>query len=296
MCAMDFVDVVLRGATSFTGRLAAAYLAQHGDAFTSTAPGVTPDGLTYGLAGRNRAKLEAVKEEMGCAESVPIFVAEAADQTAVDAVVSQARVICSHAGPFVLHGSRVVDACCRMGVHYVDITLEVAWVRDMMERHERAAQESGAMIVPTCGFDSIPSDLGTLFAVEECRWRAAQERAQQPEAHGQQVRAYHPLPPPPGQVPSALLCAREVTDRPTACAAGGSTDVSIRRVSCVHAVSSPGVSGGAIASFIQMDNQPVSEPRHCRKSRVSLFQSQHCRKSRVPVFAVAHAAGVGRHI
>ena len=209
MAGVNTVDIVLWGATGFTGRLAAAYLSRQDSAFASTtiAPGAPRANLTFALAGRSRTKLEALHEEMGCADSVPILVADAADKAAVDAVVMRARVVCSLAGPFVLYGSSIIESCARLGTHYVDITGEVAWVRNMMDQHDQAAKKTGALIVPMCGFDSIPSDLGTLFAIQECR-------------------------------------------------KGG--DDAIRRVCCVQTVSSPYASGGAIASFIQMDKTPVA--------------------------------------
>ena len=150
-----------------------AYFAQNPDVipgvFTSMTPGAVPSTVKYALAGRNRAKLEQVKKEMGCKSDVPIFVADADDPAAVDAVVAQTKVVVALAGPFLLYGSNIVSACARLGTHYVDITGETPWVAKMIEEHEAAAKESGAVIVPLCGFDSIPSDIGCLVAVNELR-------------------------------------------------------------------------------------------------------------------------------
>jgi short subunit dehydrogenase-like uncharacterized protein len=163
------LDVVLWGATGFTGQMATAYLAGNSAAFSSMAPGAVPASLRYGLAGRDRAKLERVKREMGCDAAVPIFVADADDSAAVDAIVRTTKVVVSLAGPFLLYGSSVVSACARFGTHYCDITGETHWVARMIELHEAEAIESGAVIVPLCGFDSIPSDIGCLTAVNALR-------------------------------------------------------------------------------------------------------------------------------
>lgn len=214
------IDIMLWGATGFTGQMATAYMAGHAAAFVSMTPGDIPKGLRFGLAGRNREKLENVKREMGCAEDVPIYVADAADAAAVDEVVKQARVLCSLAGPFVLYGSNVVSACARFGTHYVDITGEVAWVRDMVEKYEEIAKVTKACIVPMCGFDSIPSDLGTLFAVQELRHAAAAGS---------------------GGGDDVVLPA----------------DTPVRKVSCLQKMSGGGMSGGSLASGIAMEQQPV---------------------------------------
>jgi short subunit dehydrogenase-like uncharacterized protein len=144
----DF-DVILYGATGFTGRQTVAYFAQH-----------APSGLRWAIAGRNRAKLEALNAQ------VPIMAADSADQPAIDAIVQRTRVLLTTAGPFALYGTGVVDACVRFGTHYVDITGETQWARMLIDRyHEKAAAE-GTRIIPFCGFDSIPSDLGAMLIAQ----------------------------------------------------------------------------------------------------------------------------------
>jgi short subunit dehydrogenase-like uncharacterized protein len=139
----DF-DVILYGATGFTGRQTVAYFEKH-----------APPDLRWAIAGRNREKLEAFH--------APAFVADSADQAAIDKVVQNTRVLLNTAGPFALYGTKVVDACVRFGTHYVDITGETPWVRMLIDRyHERAAAD-GTRIIPCCGFDSIPSDLGAML-------------------------------------------------------------------------------------------------------------------------------------
>jgi short subunit dehydrogenase-like uncharacterized protein len=149
-------DVVLYGATGFTGRQAAEYFAQR----------LRPGSLSWAIAGRDVGKLEAIRRSLGDhAPTVGVLVADSADQNAVDRMVSRARVILSTAGPFALHGGSVVDACVRFGTHYVDITGETAWVRGLVEQYHDRAAAAATRIVPFCGFDSVPSDLGTMILV-----------------------------------------------------------------------------------------------------------------------------------
>jgi short subunit dehydrogenase-like uncharacterized protein len=155
-------DVVLFGATGFTGRLVAEYLAR-------TAQG-GPAGLRWAIAGRNRDKLEAVRAGLGAgAAAVPILVADSTDRAALDGIARDARVVCSTVGPFALHGRELVAACVEAGTDYCDSTGEPQFVRAMIDRHHARARETGARIVPCCGFDSVPSDLGTLLVQQRAR-------------------------------------------------------------------------------------------------------------------------------
>jgi short subunit dehydrogenase-like uncharacterized protein len=151
----DRFDVVLYGATGFTGRQTAAYFAAH-----------APAELRWAIAGRNADKLDEVASET---QPHGVIVADSGQPKTVDAMVQQARVLLTTAGPFAKYGTPVVEACAKHGVDYVDITGETPWVRDLIDRfHDRAAA-SGTRIVPFCGFDSIPSDLGTLVVVDHFR-------------------------------------------------------------------------------------------------------------------------------
>lgn len=145
-------DVVLFGATGFTGRQAVQYFARH-----------APSGLRWAIAGRDRAKLDALR--------VPadVLVADSADQSAVDAVVSQTRVLVSTAGPFAKYGTPVVDACVRLHAHYTDITGETFWVRQLVDKYHAAATAERIRIVPCCGFDSVPSDIGAFLLARHRR-------------------------------------------------------------------------------------------------------------------------------
>ena len=148
-------DLVLLGATGFTGRLVAEYLLErHG----------AEGQLKWALAGRSRDKLESVRAELGeAAAELPLLLADSHDRASLDALVAQTRAVCSTVGPYALHGSDLVAACAESGTDYCDLTGEVPWMRQMLDAHEEAAIASGARLVHCCGFDSIPSDLGVWF-------------------------------------------------------------------------------------------------------------------------------------
>lgn len=150
-------DVVLHGAGGFTGRQTVEYFARH-----------APAGLRWAVAGSSRARLESALAA-AAAPHVDALVADSRDQASVDAVVRRARVLLSTAGPYARYGTPVVDACVRFGTHHVNITGEAPWVRDLLARyHDRAAAE-GTRIVPCCGFDSIPSDLGAFLVARHAQ-------------------------------------------------------------------------------------------------------------------------------
>lgn len=156
-------DVVLYGATGFVGRQTVAHFAAHAD------------GVRWALAGRSQDKLEQVRQACGAAAaSAGILVADAADRKALDALAASATVVLSTAGPFALHGSALVAACVAHRTHYVDITGETPWVRELIDRHHAQAAHDGTRIVPCCGFDSVPSDLGA-WLVAEAVWRQHRE-------------------------------------------------------------------------------------------------------------------------
>jgi len=146
-------DVVVYGAAGFVGKLLAKHIHERSKSLPS---------LRWALGGRNAAKLEAVKRELG-ATDVPIILADAADGAALRAMARQTRVIASTVGPYALYGSELIAACAECGTDYCDLTGEVPWMRRMIDAHSDTAQRSGARIVHTCGFDSIPSDMGVWF-------------------------------------------------------------------------------------------------------------------------------------
>ena len=147
-------DVVVYGATGFTGRLVAEYLA---DRYRDD------KDLKWAMAGRNQAKLEAVRDEIGAPSDTPLVVADANDPTSLEAMVASTRVVLTTVGPYQLYGSDLVAACAEAGTDYVDLCGEPAWMRQMIDAHEATAKKTGARIVFSCGFDSIPFDLGVYF-------------------------------------------------------------------------------------------------------------------------------------
>jgi len=144
-------DLVVHGATGFTGRLVAEYLQQ-----------VHPQGgtLRWAMSGRSLAKLQAVRDELGLPASTPLVVADAGDTASLAALMARTRLVLTTVGPYQLYGSPLVAACAQAGVDYVDLCGEPAWMRHMIDAHAAQAQASGARIVFSCGFDSIPFDLG----------------------------------------------------------------------------------------------------------------------------------------
>ncbi|MGZ4896494.1 MAG: saccharopine dehydrogenase family protein [Candidatus Angelobacter sp.] len=152
-------DVVLYGASGFTGRQTIQYFVRNAG-----------PAIRWAIAGRNRQALEAARAQAGeSANSVDILVADAQDQQAVAAIVSRTRILLSTAGPFSLYGNKIVDACVRYKTHYVDITGETSWVRDLIDRYHDRAAADGTRIIPCCGFDSIPSDLGTYLVARHIK-------------------------------------------------------------------------------------------------------------------------------
>ena len=145
-------DVVIYGASGFTGRLVAEYM-------------VARDGLglRWAMAGRDLAKLAQVRDDIGAASDTPLLVADASDPDSLRSLVASTRCVCSIVGPYQLFGSSLVAACAELGTDYVDLCGEPVWMYQMIKAHQAAAVASGARIVHSCGFDSVPSDLGVLF-------------------------------------------------------------------------------------------------------------------------------------
>jgi short subunit dehydrogenase-like uncharacterized protein len=146
-------DVILYGATGFVGQQTVAYFAKHSR------------GMIWAIAGRSRSKLEAVLRDTKV--RVPIIVADAHDALALKELAASTRVVLSAAGPFGLYGSTLVAACVQQRTHYVDITGETPWVREMIDAHHAQAALDGTRIIPGCGFDSVPSDLGAYVVAQE---------------------------------------------------------------------------------------------------------------------------------
>ena len=146
------IDIVIYGATGFTGQLCVKYF-QSLDL-----------DIKWAIAGRNLVKLENVASKFSA--NVEILVADSDDEKALKDICSRSKVVLSTAGPFHRYGSKLVRACIENDTHYVDITGENFWVKGLIEKHHIEAARRGIRIIPSCGFDSIPSDIGTFFAVK----------------------------------------------------------------------------------------------------------------------------------
>lgn len=147
------LDVVVFGATGFSGRLVAGYLA-----------GQAPDGVRVGLAGRSAQRLAQVREELGAAAADwPLLVADAADSASVASIARAARVVATTVGPYRQRGLALAEACARAGTDYADLSGEVLFLRESIDRCHEVAVGTGARLVHCCGFDAVPSDLGVLL-------------------------------------------------------------------------------------------------------------------------------------
>ncbi len=154
-------DVVVWGASGFTGKLVTEYLAER--------YGANRD-LSWAIAGRNQAKLESVRSELGTsASNLPLIVSDSFDSEAMHRLAGQTKVVLSTVGPYAKYGSLLVEACVANGTHYCDLAGEVQWMRKMIDQFQSAAEKSGARIVHSCGFDSIPSDIGVWFLQREAK-------------------------------------------------------------------------------------------------------------------------------
>lgn len=155
-------DLVVFGATSFVGQILTRYLSDYLSGNGET--------LRWAIAGRSRAKLGQVRDALGAAgQSVPIIVADAADEAQLRALCAQTRVVVSTVGPYALYGEPLVRVCAQTGTDYCDLTGETQWIKRMIDKYEPAARQSGARIVHCCGFDSVPSDMGVFFLQQQAR-------------------------------------------------------------------------------------------------------------------------------
>ena len=151
-------DIVVHGATGFTGRLVVEYLLQRYP---------QGSGLRWAMGGRSADKLAAVRDELGAPSSTPLVVTDSSDAASLKALTDSTRLVLTTVGPYQLYGNELVAACAASGTDYVDLCGEPAWMRQMIDAHEAAAKSSGARIVFSCGFDSIPFDLGVLLLQNE---------------------------------------------------------------------------------------------------------------------------------
>ncbi len=152
-------EVIIWGASGFTGRLVAEYLLER--------YGVGGD-LSWAIAGRSQSKLEQIRSDLGePAESIPILTADSHDEKSLADLADQTKVICTTVGPYAKYGKELVAACVAAGTDYCDLAGEPHFIREMIDQHHEQAQQTGARIVNSCGFDSIPSDIGVWFLQQQ---------------------------------------------------------------------------------------------------------------------------------
>ena len=151
-------EVVIYGATGYTGRLVAEHLhAEHGE------------DVRWAMAGRSEQKLKSVRDEMGLPESVPLIVADSSDPASLSAMAESADAVITTVGPYQLYGEPLVKACVEAGTDYVDLSGEPAWMADIIDIYDGRAKETGARIVHSTGFDSIPFDMGVYLLQREAK-------------------------------------------------------------------------------------------------------------------------------
>ncbi|KAF8515322.1 Saccharopine dehydrogenase-domain-containing protein [Hysterangium stoloniferum] len=154
-------DILVLGATGFTGQLVTKYLNEHRDRTS----------FTFALAARSKSKLSALAESLQLNAQIPMLVVDVTKEDQVDDAVKTARIIINTVGPYCTWGTPVVRACARNGVHYVDLTGETAWIKDIIEQFDLLASKNGAVIIPSCGYDSIPSDLSAYLSIKTLKAR-----------------------------------------------------------------------------------------------------------------------------
>ncbi|AOL24813.1 hypothetical protein Ga0102493_11684 [Erythrobacter litoralis] len=162
MAETDF-DIIVYGATGYTGRLVAEYLSNH--------YGEREDGPNWAMAGRSLDKLEAVRDEIGAPADTPLVVADADDPASLKAMCERTKVVLTTVGPYQLYGDNLLAACVETGTDYADLCGEPAWMAEKIEQHHAKAKETGARICFSSGFDSIPFDLGVMMAQEAAKAR-----------------------------------------------------------------------------------------------------------------------------
>ena len=155
---MKQFDIIIWGATSFTGKLVVEYLFKK---FASTK-------IKWAIAGRNKEKLENVRSKVAD-KNIPIFIADSFDEKSLSVIVKKSKVICSTVGPYSLYGSLLVELCVKHSTNYCDITGEAHWIRTIIDKFHKDAKKKKIKIVNSCGFDSIPSDMGVYFIQNEIK-------------------------------------------------------------------------------------------------------------------------------
>ena len=162
-------DVIVFGASGYTGKLVAEYMGkEYGN----------DESIRWAIAGRNKDKLSSIKKDLNLNERISIIEVDSTNKDSLDSMTSSAKCILTTVGPYQLYGSSLVQSCSENGTDYVDLTGEPGWMYEMINAHQDTAKNSGARIVFSCGFDSIPFDLGVYFVQQ-----AAQEKYGKPAKH-----------------------------------------------------------------------------------------------------------------
>jgi len=161
-------DIVVWGASGFTGRLVAEYL------FKKYGP---DNSIKWAVAGRNQSKLEQVRAEVAN-DAIPIVIADSNNEESLNKMVQRTKVMCTTVGPYAKYGSKLVAACVANKIDYCDLTGEVQWMRKMIDQHHETAKANNTKIVHTCGFDSIPSDMGVYFIQKEAKAKTGEPAKQ----------------------------------------------------------------------------------------------------------------------
>jgi short subunit dehydrogenase-like uncharacterized protein len=153
------LDLILYGATGYTGQLIAEYLTQ------------TYPRLAWAMAGRSADKLAQVRDAIGAPKDLPLIVADGADRASLEAMARRTKAVVSTVGPYQLYGSELVAVCAETGTDYLDLCGEPTWMRAMIDAHDAQAKKSGARVLFSCGFDSVPFELGVFFVQGVARKR-----------------------------------------------------------------------------------------------------------------------------
>ena len=160
MKSSNVFDIVVYGATGFTGQLVAEYLAAHYG---------NDKQLKWAMAGRSLAKLASVRDAIGAPADTPLIVADASDVASLQAMIEQTKSVVTTVGPYLLYGNDLVAACAASGTDYFDLCGETPWMRRIIDAHEATAQRSGARIIFSCGYDSLPFELGVFYCQETAK-------------------------------------------------------------------------------------------------------------------------------
>ena len=145
-------DIIIWGASGFTGRLVAEYLFEK----------YNTKNLNWAIAGRNNTKLMSIRDNY-LDNSIPILIADSFDEISLNKITMRAKVICSTVGPYSKYGSLIVKSCIESGTDYCDLAGESQWIRKMIDSYHKKAESNRVKIVNSCGFDSIPSDMGVYY-------------------------------------------------------------------------------------------------------------------------------------